>query len=90
MEPFVIEARVAERWGGRQRQVQIVPQNADAYLAWRNRVGLGGNLHWKGPHLLVTVSTAEFVRRCEIIERVRYTVRRVGRQMRGIDLQPIA
>jgi hypothetical protein len=89
MDNYTFAATIAERWGGRTPQVQIVPDDPQAYLAWRARVGLDGNVEWNGPQLQITVSAAEFVARCEGAQRVRYTVRRAGSQMRGVNLQAI-
>jgi predicted HicB family RNase H-like nuclease len=89
METYEFTATIAERWGGKTPQVQIVPDDPQAYLAWRERVGLGGNVTWNGPQLHVTVSGASFVARCQGTNRVRYKVRRAGSQMRGVNLQPI-
>jgi antitoxin (DNA-binding transcriptional repressor) of toxin-antitoxin stability system len=89
MEMYTFSATIAARWGGKTPQVQIVPDDPQAYLAWRSRVGLTGNVEWNGPELQITVSAGDFVARCEGVRRVRYTVRRAGRQMRAVDLQPI-
>jgi hypothetical protein len=89
MEEHTFSATIVERWGGNTSQVQFIPDDPQAYLAWRLRVGLAGKPEWNGPEIQITVSRAELVSRCEGTQRVQYTVRRRGSQMFGVELQPI-
>jgi hypothetical protein len=92
-ETFRFTARVVERWQGKQRQVQIVPENAQEFLSYLERARLGCRPDWHGDELYVTVSRRSLVERSRGVERVQYAVRAkqtmARRIMCGIDLVPL-
>lgn len=87
MEVYTFTARVAERW---RNEIQIVPDDPDAFLAYRDRAGLRLNPHWHGEEIYVSVGKRELVERCGNARRVRYSVTRRGSRMFGIALEPQA
>jgi hypothetical protein len=93
-EQYSFTARIAERWPNlRPTQLQIVPDDWDAFEAYIQRTGITTDIGWH-PNHYVTVSTREFVARAENVGRVRYTIQPLdcadGRRIRAIDLEPIA
>jgi hypothetical protein len=89
-EIYTFSAAVAQRWGN--GQIQITPDDWDAFVAFIDRTGITTDINWH-PDRLVTVSRRELLARVEGAQRVRYSVRakttRRGREMWAVDIEPI-
>lgn len=90
-EIYTFDARVAERWAS--GEVQIEPEDREAFLAYHKRARLDTRPDWYDGKLYVTVGAREFIANSQGAERVRYSVqaREIGgqRQMWGVALEAI-
>ena len=90
-EIYRFTARVASRWPSEMpKEIQIVPKDPQAFLAYRDRAGLTFDPYWHGAEIWVSVGSQELVARCENAERVEYAVERRGDRMFGVDLVPLS
>ena len=89
MEVYTFTGRVAERWSGKQPQIQIVPDDPQALLAYIERAGLNVRADWHGDEIHVTVGSRRLVEQSVRADRVRYSVTRRGTRMFGVALQPL-
>lgn len=89
-ETYTFDARIAERW---PQQIQVVPDDRAAFLAYLERAQLTCDPFWHGDEIYVTVGNQALIQNSEGAERVRYSVQakatRAGRQMWGVGLEPI-
>lgn len=85
-EQYTFTARVAERW---PNEIQIVPDDPEAFLNYLARAQLQLDPYWHGPEIWVSVGSQRLVAASEGAEWVRYTVTKRGSRMYGIALEPI-
>jgi len=86
-ETYAFDAHVAARW---PNQIQLVPDDADAFLAYLQRAELECDPFWHGEEMRVSVGSSRLIAQSEGAERVRYSVTRRGSRMFGVELEPIA
>ena len=89
-EVYAFDGRVAARW---PKQIQIVPDDPQAFLDYLRRANLECDPYWHGEEIWVSAGSRPLVVRSEGAERVRYSVQarstRAGRQMRGVAIEPL-
>lgn len=90
-EIYAFDGRVAARW---PNEIQVVPDDPQAFLDYLRRASLGCDPYWHGDEIRVTVGSRPLVAQCEHAERVRYSVQakatQSGRRMYGIAAEALA
>jgi hypothetical protein len=85
-EIYSFTARVVGRV---KRRISISPENPDAFMDYLERQGLPlGRYRPKGM-CLISISNPKLIEVADGANRVRYSVKRLGRRLIGVKLEPV-
>jgi len=84
-EIYSFTARVVGRFKGR---IHISPENPDTFMDYLDREGLSASRYCSKGACLISIRNPKLIVAANSADRVRYTVKKLGRRLVGVTLEP--
>lgn len=86
-EIYSFTAKVVSRLKGR---IRLSPENPDTFLDYLDREELSASRYNRKGVCLISISNPKLIEAAESTDRVRYSVKKLGRRLIGLKLEPVS